>query len=109
MSSFNVPIMRWFVMQCIKGEPTLRVGVKGDKPRPRLVHRFGRQEHGVREFLKFRLSARSLKALMLIILTIIFTEVNTLKITKNGNKVRRALGRFSFRRIPSSLPVETWL
>lgn len=54
MSSFNVPLMRWLVMQLIKGEPTLRVGVKGDKPRPRLVYRFGFQEHGVKEFLKFR-------------------------------------------------------
>lgn len=54
ISGFNVPLMRWFVMQCIKGEPTLRVGVKGSKPKPRVVYRFGCQDSGTKEFLKFR-------------------------------------------------------
>ena len=60
----NVKIMSWVavmsqlpklkdyvLMQCIKGCSTLRVSRKGDKPSPRIVYRYGKQDGEVRNFL----------------------------------------------------------
>ena len=33
---------------------TLRVAPKGDKPSPRIVFRYGSQDHGVKDFLRYR-------------------------------------------------------
>jgi hypothetical protein len=41
-------------MQCIKQSSTLRVSAKHDKPMPRIVARFGRQERQIESFLQFR-------------------------------------------------------
>jgi len=63
----NVHIMAWVaieskilklkdyvLMQCIKEGSTLRVSPKGDKPSPRVVFRFGSQNHEIKQFLKYR-------------------------------------------------------
>jgi len=42
------------LMQCIKESSTLRLGSKGDKPFPRIVYRFGKQDCEIRNYLKFR-------------------------------------------------------
>ena len=44
----------YFLMQCIKESSTLRVSAKGDKPSPRIVFRFGKQDKQIEEFLSYR-------------------------------------------------------
>ena len=44
----------YFLMQCIKESSTLRVSSKGEKPSPRIVFRFGKQDKQVKEFLFYR-------------------------------------------------------
>jgi len=44
----------YFLMQCIKESSTLRVSNKGDKPSPRIVYRYGKQDKKVKEFLSYR-------------------------------------------------------
>lgn len=50
----SVAMFRWLAMQCIKKSSTLRVIPTGDKPSPRVVHRCGKQDHQIRNFLKHR-------------------------------------------------------
>jgi len=45
---------RWFVLQVIKTASTLRIGNKGEKPRPRIVHKFGRQSEEIKNFREHR-------------------------------------------------------
>jgi len=52
--SKSVPLLRYLAMQCIKMSSALRVSPKGDKPSPRIVYRFGCQDHAVKDFLEFR-------------------------------------------------------
>ena len=54
--SKSVPMLRYLAMQCIKGASTLRVSPNPDKdkPSPRLVYRFGCQDHAVKDFLRYR-------------------------------------------------------
>jgi len=56
--SHNKFLMKWFVMQCIKGCSTLRVSPKfskqGVKPSPRIVFRYGRQDKQIQIFLQYR-------------------------------------------------------
>ena len=52
--SHNDAVLRWFQMQCIKGSSTLRVSPKMDKPSPRIVCRFGKQDGEVRNYLQYR-------------------------------------------------------
>jgi hypothetical protein len=52
--SHNKGLLRWFLMQCIKGCSTLRVSFKREKPSPRIVFRSGKQEKQVKDFLEFR-------------------------------------------------------
>jgi hypothetical protein len=47
-------------MQCIKGCSTLRVSRKGQKASPRIVYRHGKQDHGIKDFLKFRETIRGI-------------------------------------------------
>jgi hypothetical protein len=50
----NTKVLKWFLMQCIKGSSTLRVTPKKDKPAPRVVFTFSEQNHAVTNFLKER-------------------------------------------------------
>ncbi len=52
--SKSVPLLRYLAMQCIKMSSTLRVAPKGDKPSPRIVFRYGSQEHAIKDFLQYR-------------------------------------------------------
>lgn len=54
VSSFNLGLMRYLAMQCIKKESTLRLGTKGVKRCPRIVFRFGSQNGEVRTYLFYR-------------------------------------------------------
>lgn len=50
----NPRMTKWFLLQCRKREPTLRVGPKGNKPSPRIVYRYGRQDVQIQGFLEHR-------------------------------------------------------
>ncbi len=52
--SGNKKLKKYFLMQCIKESSTLRVSNKGEKPSPRIVFRFGKQDKQIEEFLSFR-------------------------------------------------------
>lgn len=54
LHSRNPMLEKWFIMQCIKEESTLRVSPKMHKPSPKVVFRHGKQDGQVREFLSFR-------------------------------------------------------
>lgn len=44
----------WLLFQCIKESSTLRVGRKGRKGFPKIVFRFGTQNHEIKTFLQYR-------------------------------------------------------
>jgi hypothetical protein len=50
----NPKVMKWFLMQCIKGSSTLRVTPKKDKLAPRVVYKNGKQNRAINNFLKDR-------------------------------------------------------
>lgn len=50
----NPDMRKWFLMQCIKEESTLRISLKGNKPKPRIVLRRGRQNDQIKSFLHHR-------------------------------------------------------
>ncbi len=54
--SKSISMLRYLAMQCIKMGSTLRVcpNPNIDKPAPRLVYRFGCQDHAVKDFLRYR-------------------------------------------------------
>ena len=52
--SHNKGLLKWFLMQCIKGSSTLRVSPKCEKPSPRIVHRHGKQSQNIKAFLEIR-------------------------------------------------------
>ena len=52
--SQNKGLIKWLLMQCIKGASTLRVTPKENKPAPRIVTKFGKQNHAIADFLKER-------------------------------------------------------
>jgi len=52
--SHNSMLQKWFVMQCIKEGSTLRVSPKRNKPSPRIVYRYGKQDREIRSFLAYR-------------------------------------------------------
>jgi hypothetical protein len=54
LESHNIGLIKWFLMQCIKGCSTLRVSPKKEKPSPRIVYRCGNESENIREFLKNR-------------------------------------------------------
>lgn len=45
---------KWFLLQCIKRESTLRVSPKHSKPSPRIVYRQGNQNVEIRNYLRGR-------------------------------------------------------
>lgn len=58
--SHNKGLAKWFLMQCIKGCSTLRVSFKREKPSPRIVFRFGKQDEQVKDFLKTRIQVKNI-------------------------------------------------
>jgi hypothetical protein len=50
----NRSLNGYVIMQAIKECSTLRVGSKGDKPTPRIVYRYGKQDRQIRVFLVYR-------------------------------------------------------
>ena len=44
LQSHHSRLLRWFLMQCIKGSSTLRISPKGKKSTPRVVLRHGRKD-----------------------------------------------------------------
>ena len=48
-------LLQWLLMQCIKQSSTLRVSSKGNKPPPRIVQRYGKQDGQITSFLGFRI------------------------------------------------------
>ena len=44
----------WFILQCIKQGSTLRISPKKDKPRPRLVYHYGKEDGQIRSFREYR-------------------------------------------------------
>ena len=58
--SHKPKLVKWFLMQCIKGASTLRVGNKQEKSSPRIVCRYGSQEMQIKDFLAHRKVIRSI-------------------------------------------------
>ena len=58
--SGNQMLEKWFLMQCIKEGSTLRVSPKRDKPSPRIVYRYGKQDKQIIDFLAYRKLAKSI-------------------------------------------------
>lgn len=54
----------YLIMQCIKESSTLRLGSKGDKPFPRIVYRFGRQDREINSYLKVRGTIKKIERLI---------------------------------------------
>jgi hypothetical protein len=54
LESKNKGLIRWFIMQCIKESSTLRISPKKEKSSPMLVFRHGKQDHEVKNFLRYR-------------------------------------------------------
>lgn len=54
LGSQNIGLQKWFLMQCIKKSSTLRVSPKGEKPSPRIVFRFGKEDNEIKNFLQYR-------------------------------------------------------
>jgi len=52
--SKSIKLKDYLGMQCIKMSSTLRVAPKGDKPSPRIVFRYGRQDNAIKDFLEYR-------------------------------------------------------
>lgn len=52
--SHKETVRKWLEMQCIKQSSTLRVSPKKEKPSPRIVYSYGRQDKGIKSFLLFR-------------------------------------------------------
>lgn len=52
--SKNHKLTGYLVMQCIKEASTLRVSPEGNKPSPRIVFRYGKQDKEIRNYLKYR-------------------------------------------------------
>ena len=62
--SKSVPLLRYLAMQCIKGASTIRISPKGEKPSPRVVYRYGEQDHAVKEFLRERQTIKRISRLL---------------------------------------------
>ena len=56
----NEKLKNYVLMQCIKESSTLSVSSKLDKPSPRIVFRYGRQDREIKSFLKMRDSIKEL-------------------------------------------------
>ena len=51
LESKNPKLQRYLIMQCIKESSTLRISLKNEKSPPRIVFRYGMQNHEIRSFL----------------------------------------------------------
>jgi hypothetical protein len=51
IDSHNLNVKNFALMQIIKGNSSLRIGPKGDKPSPRAVDHDGKQDGQIRKFL----------------------------------------------------------
>lgn len=51
IESKNVKAKDYVLMQIIKRNSTLRIGMKGDKPSPKIVYREGKQDNQIHKFL----------------------------------------------------------
>ena len=47
-------LIKWFLMQLIKGTSALRIGFKGKKKPPKIVYRYGNQDKQIAKFLENR-------------------------------------------------------
>lgn len=47
-------LTKWLIMQLIKESSTLRISPKGNKPMPRIVYRYGKQDKQIKEYEKTR-------------------------------------------------------
>jgi hypothetical protein len=54
LESQNKSLNKYALMQGIKESSTLRVGPKGEKPRPRIVYRWGKQDGQIKKYLRER-------------------------------------------------------
>jgi hypothetical protein len=54
LQSQNRGLIKWWLMQCIKRASTLRISNKKQKPSPRIVYRYGKQDNQMRGFLEYR-------------------------------------------------------
>ena len=52
--SHNKKAQRYALMQCIKESSTLRISPKKQKPSPRIVYRYGKQDEQISSFLHYR-------------------------------------------------------
>lgn len=59
--SKSLKLKDYLAMQCIKMSSTLRVAPKGDKPSPRVVFRYGSQDHAIKDFLDYRLLIKKIQ------------------------------------------------
>ena len=50
----NKGTQTYHLMQCIKQSSTLRVSAKKQKPSPRIIYRYGKQDGQIRTFLDYR-------------------------------------------------------
>jgi len=58
-------LQRYCLMQCIKTSSTLRISSKKEKPSPRIVFRYGKQENKVKDFLKIRKTVKKISRKLL--------------------------------------------
>ena len=54
MQSRNQGLFKWFHMQCIKESSTLRISTKRQKPSPKIIFRYGKEDQQIKHFLKDR-------------------------------------------------------
>ena len=58
--SHNRMLEKWLIMQCIKEGSTLRVSRKRNKPSPRIVFQYGKQDDQIESFLSYRKLIKSI-------------------------------------------------
>jgi hypothetical protein len=54
LQSRNQGLLKWFHMQCIKESSTLRITTKRQKPSPRIIFRYGKEDQQIKHFLEYR-------------------------------------------------------
>jgi hypothetical protein len=57
-------LLKWFLLQCIKKEATLRMSPKGKKPSPRIIYRYGSQDLEIKNYLRQRRKIRQISKLI---------------------------------------------
>jgi hypothetical protein len=60
LMSKHEALTKWFLLQCVKKESTLRASQKYNKPEPRIVFRYGSQDGMIAEFLAYRKIVKSI-------------------------------------------------